>query len=242
MKKLSALFVLLITLAGAVPALAQEPTLTLDLNRDFGYGGFEGDIEGLFSMKADGPADLQRVDFYIDETLIASVSEAPFRVQFTTKDYAPGTHVLSAVGFTAGGLELRSNTFERVFLSAEEARSKTVGLIAPVLALVAVILLITALIPALLGRSKPQPGKYGVSGGAVCPKCALPFPLHFFSPHFGARNLERCPHCGKWVWVRRASKDDLVAAEARWMGNEAPVPSQRRDRLSEQIDDSRYDN
>jgi hypothetical protein len=229
-------------LAFASPALAQEPALELNLSRDFGYAGFEGDIEGLYSLSAEGPADLERVDFYIDATLLASVEAEPFRYQFTTKDFAPGAHTLSAIGFTASGSELHSNEFSRVFLSAEEARGKIGGLIGPLFAIIAGIMAITIVVPMLFGRKKPQPGKYGFSGGAVCPKCELPFPLHFFNIHMGARNLERCPHCGKWVWVRRADKAALSAAEARWQGSEMQAPgAPASNRLDEQIDDSRYE-
>lgn len=241
MKKHAILLAVMMLVASVTTAQAQEPSLQLSLNRDLGYGGFEGDIEGLFTVRAEGPPDLTRVDFYLDETLLATVGAEPFRHQFTTKDFEPGLHTFSAVGYTSGGLELYSNEFARVFLSAEDARGKTVGLIAPILALVAAIMVITTLVPALFLRKKPEPGKYGISGGAVCPKCELPFPLHFFSPHFGAKNLERCPHCGKWVWVRRADQAALAAAEARWFGSEAPAASERRDRLEQQIDESRYE-
>ena len=64
---------LLAVLAGmiiALPALAQEETLTLSLSRDWGYGGFGGDIQGTFSFHAKGPADLARVEFYIDDQII----------------------------------------------------------------------------------------------------------------------------------------------------------------------------
>ena len=37
--------------------------LTVSLSRDFGYGGFAGDIEGLFTIKAAGPDSLAKVVF-----------------------------------------------------------------------------------------------------------------------------------------------------------------------------------
>ncbi|MEX1072005.1 MAG: Ig-like domain-containing protein [Anaerolineales bacterium] len=228
----------------ATPALAQEetPALTLRLNRDFGYGGFANDIEGLFSLIAEGPDDLTRVNFYIDDELINSDDAVPWRHQFSTKDFDAGVHRLYAEGSTINGQTLRSNEIVRVFLTSEEAKGKIVGLLGPLLGLVVAIMLLTAGLPMLFGRKKPEIGKYGVSGGAVCVKCGLPFPLHFFSMHFGRSNLERCPHCGKWVWVRRAKADDLIAAQARWRGDETkPSGKGESGRLKQQIDDSRYE-
>lgn len=227
----------------ATPAQAQQE-LVLSLTRDFGYGGFSNDIEGLFSMHAASPENLQRVDFYIDAQVINTDGEAPFQFQFTTKDYAPGEHRLYALGFTSDGAELRSNELVRVFLSPEEGLNSVVDTIVPILAIIVVIALVSILLPIVLGRGKPVLGKYGVSGGAVCPKCGLPFPIHFLSLHAGFSHLERCPHCAKWVWVRKAGSADLAAAEARWSGEPAASSSteEKETRARRQIDDSRYDN
>lgn len=243
MKKFALLGAAIFTLLAVTPARAQESALSLRMSRDFGYAGFSNDIEGLYSLHASGPANLQRVEFYIDAELIANVEEEPFRVQFTTKDYQPGEHTLYAIGYTADGQELRSNEFMRIFLSADEARSKATQLILPILGIVLAVTLVASVLPVVFSRSKPERGKYGLSGGAVCPKCELPFPLRFFSFNMGARKLERCPHCGKWSLVRRAKKEDLAAAEARWAALDAP--GQNKPRLSredEQIDASRYEN
>ncbi|MBX3047275.1 MAG: hypothetical protein KF698_09790 [Anaerolineales bacterium] len=243
MKKALLLLVAIALFAFATPARAQDTGFVIGMNRDFGYAGFNNDIEGLFSLRASGPADLQRVDFYIDDELIASVDEEPFRVQFTTKDYEPGERTLYALGYLSDGTELRSNEFTRVFLSADEARGNVTRLIFPLLGIVLGVTLLASVLPAVLSRGKPEHGKYGMSGGAVCPKCELPFPLRFFSFNMGARKLERCPHCGKWSLVRRASKEDLAAAEARWAGEDAPGQAKPRiSREDEQIDNSRYEN
>jgi hypothetical protein len=241
--KYSNLVKILLLFAVFTVAFAQSE-LVLDLSRDFGYAGFSSDIEGLFSMHASGPADLERVDFYIDDALIATDTTAPFSAQFTTKDYAPGEHTLYALGTTDSGATLRSNEFVRVFLSAGEAQSAVVGVIVPIVVILAVIAVAAIGLPILFGRGKPQLGKYGLSGGAVCPKCALPFPIHFFSFHAINSHLERCPHCGKWSWVRRANRVELDAAEARWRGDSESVATAdgAADRTKKQIDDSRYVN
>ncbi|NOX60535.1 MAG: hypothetical protein GXP42_01080, partial [Chloroflexi bacterium] len=70
----------------------------LSLRRDWGYGGFAGDIQGTFTMKVEGPDDLVSVDFYIDDQLIGTDTEPPWRLRFVTDDYPLGVHELRAVG------------------------------------------------------------------------------------------------------------------------------------------------
>ncbi len=243
MKKLALFVVLAALFIAVIPAHAQDAGLTLSMSRDFGYAGFGSDIEGLFSLRASGPSNLQRVEFYVDSELIGNVDEEPFRVQFTTKDYAPGERTMYALGYLSDGSQLRSNEITRIFLSAEQARGKMVELVFPILGVVLAVTLLATVVPAMLSSKKPQRGKYGVSGGAVCPKCGLPYPLRFFSFNMGAKKFDRCPHCGKWSLVRRASKEDLAAAEARWAALDAPTEATPRiSRRDQQIDDSRYEN
>lgn len=243
MKKFVVSMLAIALLAVAAPVHAQGAGLSLRMNRDFGYAGFSNDIEGLFSLVAEGPATLQRVEFYIDSTLIGTAEASPFRIQFTTKDHTPGERTIYAIGYTSGGQELRSNEITRVFLSPEETRGKVVQLVLPLLGIVLGLIVFTTVLPALLIRKKPERGKYGLSGGAVCPHCELPFPLRFLSFNMGAKKFDRCPHCGKWVMVRRAKKDELEAAEARWAGEDTPTSmAPRIKREDEQIDDSRYEN
>lgn len=238
------IFVFMLLLVSVSPAFAQDADFTLRLNRDFGYGGFDGEIEGLFSVIAVGPDALQRVEFYIDGELMNTDDAVPFRYQFTTKNYAPGMHTLTAIGFTGDGSQLHSNEVTRLFLSPEESREKIIALLVPMFAFLFILVIGVTVVPMLFGRKKPQPGKYGISGGAVCPNCNLPFPIHFFSFHAGPKNYERCPHCGKWSWVRKASKEDLAAAEARWVAPEVTPLSEdsKAQRIKRQIDESRYDN
>ena len=59
---------LFFSLLFSTPALAQEkdPGISLKLNRDFGYGGFGGEIQGTFSLNASGPDELVEIQFFID--------------------------------------------------------------------------------------------------------------------------------------------------------------------------------
>jgi hypothetical protein len=231
----------LIALSVTQIAFAQRE-LTLSINRDFGYGGFDNKIEGLFSLTAEGPEDLISVDFYIDQELIATVESTPFRVQFSTNSYAAGEHRLLAIGSTVSGDEMRSNEIVRVFITKEETRDAMFGIIVPMVGVVLLVMVATAGIPALLGR-KEKVGEYGILGGTVCPKCGLPFSLKFWGLNLFTGKLQRCPHCGKWSLVNRASLDALVASEARYRGEEpAHVAEESKDqRTRRQIDDSRYE-
>ena len=67
MKKIQSalLIVTLVNLVAVISVIAQTEELILKMSRDFGYGGFNNDIQGLFSMKVTGPADIVRVIFFI---------------------------------------------------------------------------------------------------------------------------------------------------------------------------------
>ena len=100
MKKVLSIFLILSLLTALTPsyALAQSAQeLQLGMSRDFGYGGFGNDIQGLFTLKIKNPpADLTRVEFYIDSTLMGEDTAAPFNLQFNTDSYPLGEHTFSA--------------------------------------------------------------------------------------------------------------------------------------------------
>jgi hypothetical protein len=232
----------LIAFVAAHTTFAQSE-LTLSINRDFGYGGFDNKIEGLFSLEAEGPDDLSRVDFFIDEDLIASREQAPFRIQFSTNSFAPGEHLIYAIGFTSSGDELRSNEIVRVFITKEESRNAVIGIIIPTISIIVVLMILSLVIQTFLGR-KEKIGEYGILGGTVCPKCGLPFSLKILGFNWFGGKFQRCPHCGKWSVLKRASAEALAASEARYRGDDATQiaaesPGQK---IKRQIDDSRYEN
>ena len=110
-------------------AIPEPPDLEIDLNRDFGYGGFGNDIQGTFSIKVTGPDDLAEVQFYIDEILLGTDREAPFKTQFLTDDFDPGVHKIYAVGRLTDGAELRSRSITAEFLSSDSAMGKTLEIL-----------------------------------------------------------------------------------------------------------------
>ena len=162
----------------ATPAAAQDSDETLELifNRDFGYGGFGGDIQGRFSLKVKSPDDIVRVEYYLDGDLVYEGSDPPFSWQFNTANFPEGRHTFSAKGFKADGVVLEAQPFTRVFLTSEQAWSGTSNIIFPLLIVIGVVSLLGVLGPTLLGRKKPHtPGVYGAAGGAVCPRCTFPY-------------------------------------------------------------------
>ncbi len=237
---------LLCTLASA---RADEPKLTISLQRLMGYGGFTGDIEGTFRLSVSGPADLTRVVIFMDDDSMADLTTSPFQVQFNTSQFAAGLHTMRATGTTAGGLELASNEIRARFLTAEQSRSATAGLIIPLLGAILAFTLLSYLISAAVSRRVKASGQptrsYGISGGAVCHRCGRPFPLHWWAPHLATVKLERCPRCGRWAFVHAASREELTAAEvaedAALAGNSpAPATENAQEKLRKELEDSRF--
>lgn len=247
------ILVLLISLTLTPLTFAQtdQEELSLRLSKDFGYSSGTGKIQGAISMKATGPQDLARVVFYIDQESIGEVMQAPFRLRFSTDNYPLGVHTLYAVGYTAGGRELRSNEIRAQFVSSEEGRQAAFKIIIPLLAVVFGAMILSFVVPLVFNRGKASqlplgaPRNYGISGGAICPKCKRPFAIHFLGLNLAVGKLDRCPYCGKWSLVRRASLAELSAAEAAELaqateGTLAP-PVSEEEHLKRELADSRFD-
>ena len=233
-------------LALAGLAWAQDSELRLSLSKDWGFSA-GGQVQGLFTLSASGPQDMASVRFELDGEEIATVTQAPFKWQFNTDKYPVGGHALSAAGRMPDGSTLRSNTIRVEFVSAEAGWQITQRIMLPILAVVAVIIILSTVGQLVLGgsRRRPEPGAprhYGPAGGAICPQCGRPFSLSLFSLHLIMRRLERCPYCGKWSWIARAAPEALAAAEAAEVESSRPaVPgASPEDKLRQQIEESRY--
>jgi len=226
-----------------VSAVAQSEELDLRLTRDFGYGA-GGQIQGKFSLRVDGPADIVRVDFIIDGEVLNTITEAPFRYRFNTDDFPPGVHTMTAVGYLADGTAVNGQEFVRQFLSADEAKSSTMKIVVPILIIVGVMTLVGTLGPVLMMRGKEfKPGNYGAAGGAVCPRCTFPYSRSVIAPNLLVGKLQRCPHCGKWAIVARASQQSLDEAEKRWYkeGTSSVETPSEDEKMQQLLDDSRYE-
>ena len=230
-----------------IPVMAQgsDASLQLTVERDFGFS-LGGRIQGKFTLKAEGPEDLTHVEFLIDDVVVSTDREHPFRYSFNTSEYDLEVHRISAVGYTSLGEVLHSPVRRYEFVSAEEGLRGATGIVVPILIGTAALVVIAAVSTLLMGRKggKPRIGDYGSAGGAVCSRCELPFGRHVLSPNLLIGKLERCPHCGKWAIVRRASREALEKAEARWIDDKArgglDVESED-DKLRRMIEDSRFE-
>jgi hypothetical protein len=227
-------------------AFARDETLKMTLSRDFGYGGFNNDIQGTFSFHVSGPADLERVEFYIDQEKIGEDTAAPFSLQFVTDNYPLGAHDLYAVGFTTGGLTLRSNTAQRIFVTAAEGGQAGLRFVLPLLVVVFGAMALAAVGPLLLGRKKasPAPGtpRSYTFGGGICPRCHRPFPFALFSMNLVASKFTRCPYCGRWGVVGFASPAQLHAAEqAELQSTGETVPEESaEEKLQRDLENSKF--
>ncbi len=235
----------LLLLLAAVPAAAQtECGLSIQFHRDFGYAA-GSEIQGAFSLTAESPEDLVRVDYYLDDQLLGSATEPPFRVSFSTGDHALGQHAFVAVGITADGSEIRSAGRTLEFVSAEQGWQMAGKIVFPLLGAILIITLLGTAVPMLFGRkAKFHLGEYGAAGGAVCSRCGMPFSRHLFTPNMVFGKLERCPHCGKVSIAAAASSSALRLAEARWQADSHEgelKPESEGDRLREQINESRFE-
>jgi hypothetical protein len=215
------------------------------MSRDWGYGGFNGEIQGLFSMRITGPADLAGVDYFIDDTKIGEISEAPFNLQFSTDDYTLGSHRLYAIGYSSAGQEYRSNVLTANFVP----KQSSMKFILPVLGVVLGAVLLSALVPLLTGRRKrisvPMGAErhYGAGGGGICPNCHRPFALPLFSMNLGFSKLALCPFCGKFglVRVELISKlREAEKAELEWVKKDESPKTHEEEELRKELDDSKY--
>ena len=248
---LAAFTALLATFLIAAPGLAQQDNnLVLRLSRDFGYSSGSGQIQGTFSMHATGPANLVRVDFFIDGRQIGEAAKAPFNLQFSTGSYSLGLHKISAVGYTSDEKELRSSEITAEFVSADQGLKAGGKIAIPILLIAGLAVFVSALFPVLTGRGKRsqlplgERRNYGIRGGGICPRCRRPFAFSFMAPNLIIHKFDRCPYCGKWSLVRMASLSELHKAEDTELEAakaSQPIPEEsEEEKLRKELDDSRY--
>lgn len=228
-------------------AYAQEnQTLVLSLSRDFGYSSGTGSIQGTFSMRVSAEIDLLKVVFFIDNLAIGEDTQPPFQFQFNTDNYGLGEHTIHAVGYAVDGKEYASKEIRADFVSSDEGWQTALKIIIPVFGLILGAMLISFALPWILRGGKPKqiilPDHFSILGGAVCPKCKLPFNIPFLKINLVTGSLLPCPYCGKWSIVRRASSAHLQAAleAAKIQQNPDISKTQSENSIKKEIDDSRY--
>ena len=242
-----------ITLAAIVFALmlagpvgAQNGELRLSLSKDWGFAA-GGQIQGMFTLSIMGPQEVVAVHFELDGQEIALVTQPPFTLKFNTDKYPIGKHSFSATGRMADGRTIKSNAIHVEFVTAEAGWQVVQRIMLPMFAVVGVIILLVIVGPLVgdgKGKRRGEPGaprRYGLAGGAICPKCGRPFALSFLSLNLITRKLERCPHCGKWSLVARAAREALAAAEAAEVeASRLGMPETRSEKWIQRIEESRY--
>jgi hypothetical protein len=241
----SLLFVLflIVSLPGRTFAQESQPELQLILRRNFGYGGF-GEIQGSFTLRViEPPAGLKQVHFYVDDEQITIAAAEPFEAKFHTGDFPDGQHSIYATGILSDGRQLGSNRIIKVFLSSEDAWSKTEGVLLPILLLIGLVTVLGIGIQVLVNRKKDFVlGKYGPAGGAVCPRCEFPFPRSVLAPNLLIGKLVHCPHCGKVSIQPQASQVQLAQAEKKYQSRESGDWIGPEDQSYEKlIEESRYE-
>lgn len=254
MKKIPFIFTiacLLLAVTGKVGYAQSAGQLSIGLNRDFGYGGFGNDIQGLFTIKVTNPpSNLSMVGFYVDSTLMGEVKQAPFSLQFNTDSYPLGTHSLSAIGYLSDGSQIRSNTIDVIFVSPSAGGQAALKIVIPVVGLVVLMIIVSLALPLILNKGKLSKlplgatRKYGIGGGAICPKCGRPFPIRLWFINLGTGKFDRCPYCGKWSYVHRSSPAELRAAELAEVDKakpETPISGESEaEKTKKELDDSRF--
>jgi len=237
-------------LAFPVSAEDGDGELEIRMRRDFGYGGFNNDIQGLFtiSVRNEEQFDLEKVTFYIDDEVLYEDTESPFKYQFNTDAYELGKHVLRAEGVLTNGKVIQSNVLVYEFVPASKGWETAGQIVVPLLVILVVITAVTALIT-IPGKGKTIPylpgaqKHFGILGGSICRHCRRPFARHFWGLNLGAGKFDRCPYCGKWSITRRATQEELDLAdqaEVERMSAQLNLTLDTKEQFNKELDDSKY--
>jgi len=237
------LFVLAMVFALSFSAvMAQESPFTLRMVRDWGYGNGT-DINGRMSLSVKGDqAQIQQVTFFIDGEVMASVTSAPFKLQFDTNNFESGIHRLTAEVKTIAGETYTTNGLVSNFVEKGAANQSTLKILLLVGGIVAVSMGIQFLMQKNANKNPKydENGRiqYGVWGAAVCPSCGQPFNRSFLGINLVGVRLERCPHCGKLVAARRASPLEIERANQKTQPEEPQKFVEKPE--EDDLDESRF--
>lgn len=226
------------------PASAHEGEYGIHLRRDFGYGA-GSNVRGTFTISLAGEeSQVAAVEFLIDGDVMARVESTPFQFQFHTDDYGFGVHQLSARVFLKNGRVEITPTTGLNFVTPEDERGSLVTIFGGLFGAMALGLLIFWFVQKLVLKRKPgsSANNYGLLGAAICPKCGRPFPRHIWGVNMVVGKFDRCEHCGKWSMTRRATPDEIRAAEETEMhtqpASEEEIPPGQA--VNDTLDDTRF--
>lgn len=250
-EKISLLLLTLGLAAGlAVPALAQG-NFGFTVRKQSGFNN-GSQIRGVFSIQTyNNPPDLVSVTYLLDGQPLGTATAAPFKITFDTRSYAEGWHELGAIGRTSAGEVISAPAQRFRFVSTAEQNRFMLEVIVPIFGGIALVFLLVVGIQMLASRHTGgkvlplgAPRSYGLKGGAICPRCKRPFGLHVWSLNLVTGCLDRCDHCGRVGFFRRASREELAAAERAEVMAAQPVEPvhelSEEEKLKHQIEDSKY--
>ena len=231
--------ILLIALFGLSfsSVFAQEGSqFGLRLRRDWGYGA-GADIQGRVTLSLSGETGtLSKVVFYMDDAVMAEVSEAPFNFSFSTDDYPSGLRRMSAIVFTSDGEGQEVAPITYNFLSKDAASSASTKIMVLVIGLILVSLAVSVFISSRNKGSETANG--GMNGLAVCQRCGKTFPRSILGLNVVVGKFERCPHCGKWQLTRRASPAEIELADSRNKPKTETLPEAKAEK--DELEDSKF--
>lgn len=248
---LSGLTLAAILILASFGSVSAQDGYTIHMNRDFGFGN-GSQIRGTFSISLIGAEEnVSAVVFKIDDQDLAAVSQPPFKFQFNTSNYPSGTHNLSAVVTLKDGSTVTTPARTYQFATAEDEGAFMKEILFPLLGVLALIMVVGVGSQFLAARGKPaggpEPGtqrNYGFTGGAICPKCNRPTPIHPLGMNLLVGKFSRCDNCGKWSILRRVPIDILRAAEIAEVkadqADTAGIEKTEEEKLRDLLDNSRY--
>jgi len=220
--KYIAIIILVLTslLFSAQPAFAQDYEYTIHVRKDFGYS-WANDIQGSFSITLIGyEENVQKVNFFIDDEILATVDSSPFSYQFNTKDFDPGAHQIYGEVYLKDGSSQLTPALIYDFLDRDTSNQQMKRILLIIGGSMLGVFAIVAIVQGTFLKGKKQstrepgaPRSYGLMGGTICPKCGRPFPRHIFGMNLVVGRLDRCDNCGKWVMTVRATPEALRMAE-----------------------------
>ena len=141
-KKLAYICVVSLVLALSTSIVLAAPSVSLNWYKNNGYNDFGNSIGGEWTITADVSSDVNRVEFYLDDTMQQNVTSTPFKWAFNTADFSLGDHTIKAVAYDATG-ENTTAQADRNFV--EYSATDTLWIIFGTIVTVMVIILFVAL-------------------------------------------------------------------------------------------------
>lgn len=80
-----------------------------------------------FTVEIDGLSDISRVEYYIDNNLVATSDQSPYSVEIDTKAFSEGRHSIEARAYYNSGEVVKSEVVYFYIKSSNKASSETTG-------------------------------------------------------------------------------------------------------------------